>query len=126
VLFFPNTYDLVGQYIAEDAIVVIKGRTDRRDDQPKIMAMDMSIPDITISDDARPIVLNLPAARCTPPLVERLREVLASHPGPAEVHLKLINGRKATLFRLGPMRVTSAPPLMADLKALLGPAAIAG
>ena len=41
-LFFPNTYEVIGQYIAEDAIVVVKGRVDRRDDTPRIMAMDMS------------------------------------------------------------------------------------
>jgi DNA polymerase-3 subunit alpha len=126
VLFFPNTYELVGQYVAEDAIVVVRGRVDRRDDQPRLMAMDLSIPDLTRGDDAKPVVLALPPARCTPPLVERLKEVLASHPGKAEVHLKLVNGSRATLLRLGPMRVATTPALMADLKALLGPAAIAG
>ncbi|WP_144121458.1 DNA polymerase III subunit alpha [Catellatospora sichuanensis] len=125
VLFFPNTYDLVGQYIAEDAIVVIKGRADRRDDQAKLMAMDMSIPDISAPDDAKPVVLALQANRCTPPLVERLREVLSTHPGPAEVHVRLTNGQKSSTYRLGPMRVSPVPALMADLKALLGPSALA-
>jgi DNA polymerase-3 subunit alpha len=45
VMFFPNTYDEIGQYVAEDAIVVVRGRIDRRDDQPRLMAMDLSIPD---------------------------------------------------------------------------------
>jgi DNA polymerase-3 subunit alpha len=124
VLFFPNTYELVGQYVAEDAIVVVRGRIDRRDDQPRMMAMDLSIPDISVSDDVRPIVVALPESRCTPPLVERLRDVLTSHPGQAEVHLKLTNGSRATLLRLGPLRVASSPALMADLKELLGPAAV--
>jgi DNA polymerase-3 subunit alpha len=121
VLFFPNTYELVGQYIAEDAIVVVRGRVDRRDDQPRIMAMDLSIPDITAPDMAKPVVLSLPPSRCTPPLVERLKEVLSSHPGSAEVHLKLVNGGATTLYRLGPVRVAPTTALMADLKALLGP-----
>ncbi|HYN92603.1 MAG TPA: DNA polymerase III subunit alpha [Pilimelia sp.] len=126
VLFFPNTYELIGQYIAEDAIVVVKGRVDRRDDQPRLMAMDLSLPDITAPDEVKPIVLALPPSRCTPPLVERLREVLYSHPGSAEVHLKLVNGTRATLLRLGPLRVAPTTALMADLKALLGPSAVAG
>ncbi|HLL65979.1 MAG TPA: DNA polymerase III subunit alpha [Micromonosporaceae bacterium] len=125
VMFFPNTYELIGQYIAEDAIVVVKGRVDRRDDQPRLMAMDMSLPDISAPDDVKPVVLALQPSRCTPPLVERLKEVLSSHPGGAEVHLRLINGSKTTLLRLGPVRVASTPALMADLKALLGPSAIA-
>jgi DNA polymerase III subunit alpha len=127
VLFFPNTYEIIGQYIAEDAIVVVKGRVDRRDDQPRIMAMDMSMPDITAPDSAKPVVLALPPSKCTPPLVERLKEVLSSHPGTAEVHLKLINGGgRSTLLRLGPVRVAPTTALMADLKALLGPGVLAG
>ncbi|MDG4832127.1 DNA polymerase III subunit alpha [Solwaraspora sp. WMMD1047] len=126
VLFFPNTYELVGQYIAEDAIVVVKGRVDRRDDQPRLMAMDLSVPEITAADEVKPVILALPPARCTPPLVERLREVLTSHPGSAEVHVRLVNGSRATVLRLGPLRVAPTTALMADLKALLGPSAVAG
>ncbi|GIH19074.1 DNA polymerase III subunit alpha [Rugosimonospora africana] len=121
VLFFPNTYELVGQYIAEDAIVVVKGRVDRRDEQPRLMAMDLSIPDITQPDDAKPVVVALPPSRCTPPLVERLVEVLSSHPGGAEVHLRV----NRHVLRVNP-RVSSTPALMADLKALLGPSAVTG
>ena len=32
--------------------------------------------------------------RCTPPVVGRLKEVLATHPGATEVHLQLHNGRR--------------------------------
>jgi DNA polymerase-3 subunit alpha len=105
----------------------VKGRVDRRDDQPRIMAMDMSMPDITAPDSAKPVVLALRPSKCTPPLVERLKEVLSSHPGTAEVHLKLINGGgRSTLLRLGPVRVAPTTALMADLKALLGPGVLAG
>ncbi|HUN30645.1 MAG TPA: DNA polymerase III subunit alpha, partial [Trebonia sp.] len=48
VLFFPQTYQLYAMAIAEDAIVVVKGKIDRRDDVPKLIAMDMTIPDLTI------------------------------------------------------------------------------
>jgi DNA polymerase-3 subunit alpha len=125
VLFFPNTYELVGQYVAEDAIVMVRGRVDRRDDQPRLMAMDLSIPDISAPDTVKPVVVALPQSRCTPPLIDRLKEVLVSHPGPAEVHVRLVNGSRATILRLSPMRVAPTTALMADLKALLGPTAIA-
>jgi DNA polymerase III subunit alpha len=125
VLFFPNTYELVGQYLAEDAIVVVRGRVDRRDEQPRIMAMDLSLPDLSVAEATRPLVVAVPADRCTEQLVQKLREVLASHPGSVEVHLKLVNGTRATLLRLGPVRVAPGPALMADLKALLGAGAVA-
>jgi DNA polymerase-3 subunit alpha len=125
VLFFPHTYELVGQWIAEDAIVVVRGRVDRRDEQPRLIAMDLSVPDLSVAGETRPVVLAVPATRCTPPLVERLQEALASHPGRVEVHLKLVNGSRATLLRLS-QRVDPTSALMADLKALLGPTAVAG
>jgi DNA polymerase-3 subunit alpha len=46
VMFFPNTYELIGPYIVEDAIVIVRGRIDRRDDQPRLMAMDLAIPEL--------------------------------------------------------------------------------
>ncbi|NLU78712.1 DNA polymerase III subunit alpha [Micromonospora sp. HNM0581] len=121
-LFFPNTYEVIGQYIAEDAIVVVKGRVDRRDDTPRIMAMDMSLPDVSTSTANKPVTLTIPVTRCTPPLVERLKETLVLHPGDAEVHVKLLNGTRTTTLRLSPVRVAATTALMADLKTVLGPA----
>lgn len=126
VLFFPNTYELIGQYIAEDAIVVVKGRVDRRDEQARVMAMDMSLPDITSAsaNDEAPVILTLQATRCTPPIVTKLKGIIKDHPGQCEVHLKLLSGNKFTMYRLGPQRVDASTALMADLKALLGAGAV--
>ncbi|MFG2009377.1 DNA polymerase III subunit alpha [Micromonospora sp. NPDC048868] len=121
-LFFPNTYEVIGQYIAEDAIVVVKGRVDRRDDTPRIMAMDMSMPDVSSTPGSKPVTLTIPVHRCTPPLVERLKETLVLHPGDTEVHVKLLNGGRTTTLRLGPFRVAATTALMGDLKSVLGPA----
>jgi DNA polymerase III subunit alpha len=124
-MFFPSTYDLVGQYLAEDAIVVVKGRVDRREDQPRLMAMDLSLPDVRAPDDHRPVVVELAPAQCTDETVERLRALLASYPGATEVHVWLREAGKRTLLRAGPpMRVAPTAALMADLKALLGSGAV--
>jgi DNA polymerase-3 subunit alpha len=124
-LFFPNTYEVIGQYIAEDAIVVVKGRIDRRDDTPRIMAMDMSLPDVSHNPDSKPVTLTMPITRCTPPLVSELKEILTSHPGDSEVHVHLQNGSRTTVLRLGAVRVAPTPALRADLKTILGPSAVA-
>ncbi|MFI7597754.1 DNA polymerase III subunit alpha [Actinoplanes sp. NPDC049681] len=124
-LFFPNTYEVIGQYIAEDAIVVVKGRVDRRDDTPRIMAMDMSMPDVSHNPDSKPITLTMPITRCTPPLVSELKEILVSHPGDSEVHVHLLNGSRKTVMRLGGFKVAPTPALRADLKMILGPSAVA-
>ena len=64
----------------------------------------------------------MPVNRCTPPLVDRLKEILVSHPGDAEVHVKLLNGGRVTTLRLGPFRVAPTTALKGDLKSVLGPA----
>jgi DNA polymerase-3 subunit alpha len=124
VLFFPQTYQLYATSIAEDAVVVVKGKVDRRDDVPKLIAMDLTIPDLSL-DDSGPFVVSLPVARCVPPVVERLREVLCTHPGPTEVHLKLRGHERTTVVRLDDkLRVATSPALIGDLKQLLGPACV--
>ena len=124
VLFFPQTYQLYATSIAEDAVVVVKGKIDRRDDVPKLIAMDLSIPDLSL-DESGPFVVSMPVARCVPPVVERLREVLITHPGPTEVHLKLRGPQRTTVVRLDDkLRVATSPALIGDLKQLLGPACV--
>jgi DNA polymerase-3 subunit alpha len=126
VLFFPATYAQVGIQVVEDALVVLKGRPQARDDSVELIVSDLTLPDLT--DRAQgPVVVNVAPARCTPTLVERLREILAAHPGITEVHLQLVNGERHQKMRLGDgYRVTPTAALKADLKALLGPRALGG
>ena len=124
VMFFPQTYAAYAASITEDAVVVVKGRVDRRDDVPKLIAMDLTVPDLSAADSA-PFVVSLPVARCVPPVVERLKEVLVTHPGPTEVHLRLRGPERTTIVRLDDrLRVATSPALIGDLKQLLGPACV--
>jgi len=123
VMFFPATYAAVGVHIAEDAVVLVRGRLDKREDVPKLVAMELTVPDLTTGPRG-PVVVAIPAARCTPPLVERLREVLAAHPGTTEVHLQLRGSNTTTLRLDDGLRVAASSSLMGDLKALLGPGSI--
>jgi DNA polymerase-3 subunit alpha len=121
VMVFPALYASVGVRLAQDAVLVVKGRVDRRDDGMQIIAMDVTQPDLA---DTRvgPVVLAVPASRCTPPLVASLREVLASHPGTTEVHLRLEGPGRTTVMKLDDgYRVSPTVALKGDLKALLGP-----
>jgi DNA polymerase-3 subunit alpha len=105
----------------------VRGRIDKREDVPKIIAMEVTQPDLTISDAGGPLSVAMPIGRCTPPVVERLKEVLITHAGSNEVHLHLQNGPRTTVVRLDDkLRVTPSPALMGDLKQLLGPACLMG
>jgi DNA polymerase-3 subunit alpha len=124
VLFFPATYAQVSQHVIEDALVVLRGRAQQRDDSVELIVSDLTLPDLNVRASG-PVVVKMAPVRCTPPMVERLREVLAAHPGTAEVHLQLENGERQQRLRLGErFRVTPSAALMGDLKALLGPQAV--
>jgi len=119
--FFPNTYREFGLMLAEDEVVVVKGRIDKREDTAKFIAMEVSRPDLSVATARGPVVVRMDTSRCTEPLVERLREVLRQHPGMTEVHLELQSGSRKTLLKLDDsLRVSAGPSLMADLKQLLG------
>jgi len=125
VLFFPKTWAQVQDKVVRDQIVVVKGRISRRDDTPSLFAAEVYVPELT--EGARgPVLVSMPTSRCTPPVVERLKEVLGSHPGTTEVQLKLINGSRETVLRLDQgLRVRPSTALMGDIKALLGPTSVA-
>ncbi|NED93836.1 DNA polymerase III subunit alpha [Phytoactinopolyspora alkaliphila] len=123
-LFFPATYQLYATQLIEDEIVLVKGKLDRRDDSPQFIASELSLPDISEAPTG-PLVVTMPVTRCTPPVVERLKDVLVTHPGATEVHLKLTGSERVTVMRLADgLRVTPSTALMGDLKALLGPTCV--
>jgi DNA polymerase-3 subunit alpha len=119
VLFFANTYNQYALTLIEDRVVTIRGRVDRREDQVRFSALEMSSLDIT-SGPVGPLLISLPIASCTPPIVERIKEILRSHPGKREVHLQINDTGTMTMMKIDAL-VTSSPSLSADLKSILGP-----
>jgi DNA polymerase-3 subunit alpha len=120
VLFFPATYAQCMSQIIDDAIIVVRGRLDRREEVPKLVAMEVSTPDVSAGETG-PFVVSMLEGRCVPPVIERLKEVLRTHPGPTEVHLRLVTGDRIKVLRLDDkLRVKPSPSLLADLKQLLG------
>ncbi|OIQ75763.1 DNA polymerase III subunit alpha [mine drainage metagenome] len=120
VMFYSQTYAQNAMLLTEDAVVVVRGRVDKREEVARLVALDLSIPDVATAPRG-PLVISMPVARCTPPTVERLKDVLRSYPGTTEVHLSLDSPGKKTVMRLeDTLRVALTPALSADLKALLG------
>jgi DNA polymerase-3 subunit alpha len=118
-LFFSNTYNQYALSLTEDRVVVVRGRFSRTDEQVRFTALEMKMPDISATPTG-PLLISLPATQVTPPVVERMKEILRSHPGKREVHLQVIDQEKSTTLKIDAL-VTSSPSLSADLKAILGP-----
>ena len=121
IMVFPQTYAAVSTLLIDDSVVIVRARVDRSDDDGvRLVALEITQPDLSEAVSG-PVRVSMAAARCIPPLVERLKEVLAGHPGTTEVHLHLTGGAKTTVLRLDDrLRVTPSPALYGDLKALLG------
>ena len=121
VNFFSNAYTQHALNLVEDRIVLIRARVDKREEQPRLSALDFSLLDITQAPTG-PLVISVEPTRVTAPLVERIKEVLRTHPGKREVHLKIEDGKKSTIMKIDDnLRVTASPSLSADLKSILGP-----
>jgi DNA polymerase-3 subunit alpha len=127
VMFFPQTYSLFGAEVADDAVVLIGGKVRVQDDRITLLANDLVVPDFSNAQPNRPLAVSLPTRQCTTDKVAALKQVLARHPGTAQVHLRLISGERITTLELDQsLRVTPSPALMGDLKALLGPGCLGG
>lgn len=126
VLLFPSSYQLAAPHLVQDAILRVKGQISRDKEQLELRGQEVTVPDLS-QGPSGPVVVSLPSTRCTPPVVDSLRDVLSSHPGMTEVHLRLLSRSSTTVMKLDDrLRVTPTSALFADLKQLLGPGCLGG
>ncbi|MBV9951070.1 MAG: DNA polymerase III subunit alpha [Acidimicrobiia bacterium] len=120
VMVFPKAMSEVGHKLADDAIVVVKGRIDRRDDQPKLIAMEVDR--FEPVQDAPPLRIKVAAGLLTDALVEKIKSLLVRFPGESQVYLHL--GEERVLRLPDTWSVAVGSGLMGELRVLLGPNAI--
>jgi DNA polymerase-3 subunit alpha len=120
VMVFPKTMLTYGELLSADAIVTVKGRVDRRDDTPKLMAMEITRPEVHI-DRGPPVRLRVKVGALTNERVEQLRTIIGAHPGDSPVFVHLQGPDKETVLRLGDDFCCDARNgLFAELRVLFG------
>jgi len=126
LMVFSQTYANTANLIYEDAILSVRAKIDAREEEsPRLVALEFSVPDLN-QQRSNPVVVKLNAAKCTPPMVDSIKSVLQTHPGTVEVHLHIINGEKTTVMKIDErLKVEPTSALFGELKALLGPSAVA-
>jgi DNA polymerase-3 subunit alpha len=117
VMVFPKTMAAVDHLLAEDAVVLVRGRVDRRDDTPKLIARDLELFE-PLADTHPPLRLQLPPSRLTDDTVRRLKELFTDFPGESEVHILL--GDRQVLRLPDEYLVNTRSGLVGELRALLG------
>jgi DNA polymerase-3 subunit alpha len=128
VVAFPSVLERSPDAIGPDRIVIVRGRVDLRGRELQIVANEVEElggEDSSNGSDGKPVILELPADRCTNGLMGRLKEVLAGHPGDREVLLRLVSedGRRTLRFGDG-YRVNGSEGLLSELREVLGAGAV--
>ncbi|MDR6559095.1 DNA polymerase-3 subunit alpha [Arthrobacter pascens] len=125
VMFFGQVYGPIASVLAEDLIVVVKGRLQRRDDGAVTLnCMELSVPDLSEGANG-PIVITMPTHKATEAVVSELGDVLRNHRGNSEVRINLQGDTRVEVMGLPVhLRVNPNPSLFGDLKVLLGPACL--
>jgi DNA polymerase-3 subunit alpha len=119
VWVFPRTMTEVAHLLADDAVVCVKGRLDLREEQAKLVCMEIKRPQLNTFDE--PLHVALPVHALTDERVESLKRLLSEHPGPSPVLLHV----GAKCIRLASQwSVDTSRGLLAELRVLLGPSAL--
>ena len=119
-MVFPKTMAQFGHLLVEDAVVVVKGRVDSRDDVPKLMASDITVFE-AVSDGGPPLRVRLRPSASQREL-ERLKGLLGEFPGQSQVFLHL--DERQVLRLPDEFCVDATSGLVAELRVLLGPDAV--
>jgi DNA polymerase-3 subunit alpha len=131
IVAFPSLFEKCAQLVELDRIVLVKGRIDLRGRELQLVALDVLEPDLSAAGVERvvlpgdPLVVQVSAAACTNGLLVRLKELLAQFPGAIPVFVDVTAEAGSTRLKLGDgYRVDGSPPLVAELRRLLGPSAV--
>jgi DNA polymerase III subunit alpha len=89
VTLFPRTLVEHGHKLADDVIVAVRGRLDKRDEsRTTVICQGLEVL-AGLEDGAPTLTVNIPAVRLGPSEIDRLKHVLSAHPGASPVVLDL-------------------------------------
>ncbi len=136
---FEKAMDAAGDALAEDSIVIIRGRVDQMEggkvcvivnDVEKFEPTDIEIEKAKVQvaklveQRAQPISFTFDAQRLPVGVIEDLKRVLQEHPGESEVVFEVHTSTGARRLKLGDgFKVAKSPKLLSELQHLLGAAA---
>jgi len=122
ILVFPSTYKKVSSIIKIDAIVFIKGRLSLREDEPKLLASEIILPDDIKSRYTRAIFVRLTTPGLDNSILEGLKKKLMKHPGKVPVYLNINNpdGRMVRISVGRNLSVRADDDMLEDIESVAG------
>jgi DNA polymerase-3 subunit alpha len=124
VIVFNSTYAAARELLVEDAVLVVKGRIDHKQQgETKLVALEVSRFEAT--PERREIRLKVDGRIAPAGLIKELGSVVQQFPGDALVYLDVITSYGEKKLELGEnYRVNPAPDFFAEVRSLLGAAAV--
>jgi DNA polymerase-3 subunit alpha len=122
VLCFSRPFHDFGALLEADAVVVVAGRLDTREEAPKLVVISVAAPRLEPGDDV--LKIRLPLGVVTASFVGDLKGVLAEHPGASPVQLLLVGAEERTI-QLPKEFCVDVRAVVGVLRTMLGPDAIA-
>jgi DNA polymerase-3 subunit alpha len=119
---FASVYAQARELCVADRILVVKGRVDRKEGESKLLAIEVAAFE-AVGEKAE-VRLRLDAAKARAGLIRELAAVVRDFPGESPIFVEMQMTAGARTLRLGP-KVAPNPDFFAEVKALLGEAAIA-
>src|SRR6476469_163745 len=124
VVVFNSVYGASRDLLEVDEVLVVKGRVDHKQEgETKMIALEVTPFEAT--PERREVVLRVDATRAPAGLVRSLASVVREFPGEIPVIVAISTTNGETTLALGPdYRVKPEPDFFAEIKSLLGEAAI--
>jgi DNA polymerase-3 subunit alpha len=121
---FNSTYAAARELCVLDRILVVKGRIDHKEGETKLIAMDVAA--FEAIPERRDVRLRIDARQARAGLIRELAQLVKEFRGQAPVLIEMQTSEGPKTLALGPdYRVEPAADFFAEVKALLGPAAVA-
>jgi len=124
VVVFNSTYAAARDLLVEDAILVVKGRVDHKQQgETKLVALEVTRFEAT--PERREVRLQVDARSAPAGVIRELALVVRDFPGEAPVYVDLVTSVGPRLLELGPdYRVDPQPDFFASVRHLLGAASV--
>jgi DNA polymerase-3 subunit alpha len=124
VVAFPSVFEAVPELFEMDRIVLATGRIDRRGRELQIRATEVREPTLSAGTTGPGVlVVDLPAAICSPGVLNKLKTLLEGSPGEVPVRLRFLSSQGVQPLSLGAFTVNGQGSLLDELRHLLGPSA---
>ena len=125
VVAFNSVYAHARDLLVQDSVIVVKGRIDQKGaGETKLVAIEIT--GFEATPERKEVRLKVDARIAPAGVVRELASLVKDFPGEAPVYVDLVTSMGSKLLELGPKyRVKPVPDFFAEVKALLGEAAVA-